>query len=754
MRLYETSDGLAVESYSIPAGLEGISYKDLLADHEDNLWMATDKGLLRMPIQPDTLKPTLMLREVQPFFDQVDWRMTKDTISKGGHPDTGRDSISLARITFDSVYRFTNLPANAAFPHNINQLTFSWSGLHTRNPEKLLYSYFLEGQDRSWSPPIKENKASYINLPPGGYTFKVRAVNGIGIWSDTASYAFTVRAPWYWSWWSKTWYGLLLFSGLFAFYRFQLNRRLAAAENARLIELDKVKTRLYTNITHEFRTPLTVIEGMIGQMEENPKDWFREGIAIIRRNCGYLLHLVNQLLDLRKLESGKMKADYIQGDLIPYLRYIAESFDSLAGVKQIEVHFISTLDRLIMDYDPEKLLHLVSNLLSNAVKFTPDGGNIYLMVERIGDEMRLRIQDTGIGIPPDKLSRIFERFYQVDDSATRKGEGTGVGLALVWELVGLFSSRIEVNSTPGKGTEFTVWLPIRQTALPAEGIPIQGATQRLAAFQVVSDKKDELLQSGYDSDFPLVLIVEDNMDVIRYLRACLQDDYRIEAAHNGREGIEKALELLPDIVISDVMMPEKDGYELSRTLKKDLRTSHIPIVLLTAKADLPSKIEGLEMGADEYLPKPFHKDELEVRIRKLIELRKQLQHKFGDWDFQEKLRRKSEKQLSPEERFLQKALKLVEENLSDEDFGLEQLRKELLISRTQLHRKIKALTGDSTTKFIRNIRLQKARELLITEDLQISEIAYRVGFKSLAHFSQSFSEKFGVSPTDFRKGGT
>lgn len=529
-----------------------------------------------------------------------------------------------------------------------------------------------------------------------------------------------------------------------------------------LRELDELKSRFFTNISHEFRTPLTVILGMVEHIEEKPERWLSEGINIIRRNSGNLLRLINQILDLRKLESGKLELDLVQADIVEYLHYLIESFQGYTQGKNIDLNFLSENEQLIMDFDPDKLLQIISNLLSNAIKFTPEGGEISVQVtvgsqqltvdnfqstKDLGAEncLLLTVKDTGVGIPREKLSNIFDRFYQVDDSSTRKEEGTGIGLSLVKELIKLMDGSIEVESTIGKGTTFKILLPIRQDKeVRSEELgvkkeaPVPNANSVLPPDSPVLDP---------NSTLPTLLIIEDNADVVKYLSAALEDKYQLIVARDGEAGIEIALEKIPDIIISDVMMPKKDGYEVCKTLKEDERTSHIPIVMLTAKADDLSRLEGLRRGAEAYLTKPFKKEELFIRIEKLLELRKALQLRYQSL---EQLVASEDVAIKQEDEFILKVRQLFDEHLDDERYGTSELCRDLGMSRTQVHRKIKALTNRSTSRFLRFIRLSKAREMLLNSTLNVAEIAYTVGFSDPNYFSRTFAEEYGEPPTAFR----
>jgi DNA-binding response OmpR family regulator len=523
-------------------------------------------------------------------------------------------------------------------------------------------------------------------------------------------------------------------------------------EALRLKELDSFKSRLYTNLTHEFRTPLSVILGMAEQIRSNPKAHLKEGLQLIDRNGRHLLQLINQLLDLSKLESNSFQLQLRQGDIIPYLRYVTESFQTYANGRNLSLQFFTTLELMVMDYDPEQIKQIMTNLISNAVKFTASGGSIKVRISKEEDYLQIDVIDTGIGIAEKDLVQIFDRFYQVDGSITRKGEGTGIGLAHTQELVKLMEGKINVESKLRQGSTFTVLLPINQNAEPLLEIPkIESIKMDHLAVPAVINKGDLISPTN---DLPKLLIIEDNPDVVHYLKSCLKEGYQLEVAFNGAIGIEKAFEIIPDLVISDVMMPGKDGYEVCDILKNDERTSHIPIILLTAKADADSRLSGLKVGVDAYLAKPFDKTELLIRLEMLVKKQQKLTAYFAR-KFQDGITSNltvEEAEIAPKEQaFIQKIGQVIEDNYSDENFSLPQLCLEIGMSRSQLYRKIKALTNSSPSDFIRKYRLEKAKALLTTEDLTVNEVAWKVGFKDTSHFSKSFYAEFGFRPGAINK---
>lgn len=523
-------------------------------------------------------------------------------------------------------------------------------------------------------------------------------------------------------------------------------------------ELSQVKSRFFTNISHELRTPLTIIGGMVEQIKQSPDRWLNKGLKMIERNNGYLLHLVNQTLDLRKIEASNLPLKLIHQDIIAYLRYIVESFHSLAESRQLNLHFSSAEKTLEMDYDEEKILKIVSNLLTNAIKFTEAGGDIYFSVGLDDQPMqghtpnlKLTVRDTGKGIPSDKLPYVFDRFYQVDDSTTRGGEGTGIGLTLTKELTQLMKGEIEVQSEVGSWTVFTIRLPIENSAPVATTKEVDSLNHAVLSPQVralsLSQDIPIDLSKNQEEDKETVLIVEDNADVLAYLQMLLGGDYKVLIARNGQEGINKAINEVPDLIISDVMMPLKDGFEVCQTLKKDERTSHIPIVLLTARVDADSKMTGLKQGADMYLGKPFNEEELTVCLKNLLDIRRTLRKRYQNMDI---LPPEGKESTQMEDAFIKKLKAKVEEHLENPDFGTTELCKIMGASRTQLHLKIKALTNRSSTSFIRRLRLNKSKELLLTKKMNISQVAYEVGFKDPAYFSRTFSEEYGLSPKEFK----
>lgn len=522
-------------------------------------------------------------------------------------------------------------------------------------------------------------------------------------------------------------------------------------EKESLAQLEQLRTQFFTNITHEFRTPLTIIIGMAELLENNSLTQNNaliktnhDQLSLIRRNGQQLLQLINQLMDLSKIEPGHLKTNPALGDLVSFLKYVVSNHQTYAESRSIDLEFYSAETSLEADFDQEHLQTIIANLLSNALKFTLPGGSIKVRMDMADNQIRIRVQDSGIGISADDLPYIFDRFYQGKSGGIKSTGGTGIGLALSKQLAGIMGGDITVVTALNEGTVFTVWLPLTQLAPKKEFVP-----DKASIVQPVLPVDNHLQENQIG--LATLLLIEDNPDMIAFLKICLRGIYQIEVATDGAQGIQKALDIIPDLIISDVMMPEKDGYEVCDFLKNDFRTSHIPIILLTAKSDRDSKIEGLRKGADAWLNKPFDREELLVRLERLIELRKKIKDRFTGWqDPEVKDNKTGSGEYALEEQFMQKIRNILQQKISDEAFGLESLCAELAMSRSQLFRKMKALVDESPSGYILSYRLYQAAKLLKNSALSISEVAFSVGFRDHAHFTNAFREKFGMTPKKYR----
>ncbi|HEX5625554.1 MAG TPA: ATP-binding protein [Saprospiraceae bacterium] len=767
----------------------------ILSDAAGNIWGSSNKGIfcLSLDTDPYVIRHFSSADGLQndEFNTSAYVKMPDGTLAFGGvnginrfHPETVL-SIDFKPHVFITNILINNEPvkqdqnstvlkstietsSSISLTHEQDILTLEFASLDFTSPKHNLYRYQLIGADENWVESKSRRTATYLHLPPGSYTFRVQGSNSRGIWSPhIAELKIVVMPPWWRTWWAWLSYAAILALVIRNSFRFYLNReklksRLAfeTREAERIKELDSVRTQLYTNITHEFRTPLTIILGMARQAFNESEGSVRKSLEMIMRNGQNLLKLVNELLDLSKLDSGKMSLNPVRGDVIGFFKYLFESYHSLGASRNIQLHFLSDLDQFTFTYDPEKLRQVFSNLLSNAIKFTPEGGNVYFSISQktSGEGKRkslvMKVKDTGIGIPEDKIAHVFDRFYQINQSQTSKNEGSGIGLSLTRELIKLMDGEITVKSpAPGssKGSEFTVWLPEleRTDGMAAEQIietPVE-LTPPVQVAETISFSAEQ--KSGKAR----LLLVEDNADVVAYVASCLPD-YALQVANDGLEGLEMATDNIPDLIISDVMMPRMDGFEFCKRIKADERTSHIPIIILTAKADIGSKMEGLNLGVDAYLEKPFYQEELLVRIKKLLELRRQLQNyylKTAGLQNGNATPSDAPEVIPTEDAFILKAREIVEAHLTDYDFNVEQFCKEMHLSHSQLHRKLDALTGMSANQFIRSLRLKKAKSLLLQAELSITAVAFDSGFNDPGYFGRVFKQEFGVTPMEWRQ---
>ncbi len=663
------------------------------------------------------------------------------------------------------------LSSAATFPYRSNSLHFEFAAPRFEDSDRTEFQSMLEGFDERWSGWTHENDRSYTNLPPGQYRFRVRARDARGVVGGDAVYAFSVLRPWYRSWAAYVAYALFACGALVVIWKVQLRRAQQGLQRDRerleleqLRELDRMKSRFFTDISHEFRTPLTLILGPIGQMlREVTASDLRPRLQQVRRNAEYLARLISQILDLSKLESGTMRLRAAEGDLAPLLQSIVPQFASLAEQQEIDLQFempsSSDSDDLVLYFDREVLEKILNNLLANALKFTPRGGTVRMKVHSLPpDRLRSRnsralgsieiaISDTGIGIARDQLPQIFNRFYQVESGRSR--EGIGVGLALVKELVELHGGTITVESELGEGTTFVIRLPKGRDHLAPDQVVRDAGAPLLAPATPATDAIDYVPTSdARPDDARTILIVEDHAGVRSFLRNHLWPHYRVLEAKDGTEGFDVAMSSLPDLVLSDVMMSPMNGYDLCRTLKHHDKTCHIPVVLLTGRAAHEDKLTGLDTGADCYIIKPFDPSELLLQVRNLINQRRLLRERFSSAVV---LKPSEMTVTSMDEAFLSRVLSVIEQSMSDPEFDVERLGREVGLSRSQLHRKLRALTNQPPTLLIRSIRLQRAAELLKQEAGSVAEVAYLVGFSSQAYFAKCFREQFGYAPKEYSK---
>ena len=775
-------------------GLANNVVNGILSDNKGNLWISTAKGISKFNIKSETFTNYFASDGLQgnDFNGGAYYKSQDGEIFFGGtnglnkfHPEQIKENSFLPPIVITD-FRILHKPVEVGYDslrsrtileksisemeiinlnHYDNILTFEIAALDFHSPEKNRYAYMLEGFDQHWIYTDAENRSiTYTNLEPGEYTLRVKGSNNDGIWNQAGtSLKIIINPPWWSTWWSYIIYGILLSVAFTISTRIYLNRQrlktqlaLEYEHSSKLEEIDKMKSTFYTNISHEFRTPLMLILGPADRLvtKLNDEDGQKQ-IGLIKANAKRLLNLINQLLDLSRLEAGRLKLNAALGNISQFVKGLAMEFESIAERKDISLKIIIEKEDIEAYFDKEKMEKIITNLLSNALKFTSAGGRITVMVKStLLNQVEIVVRDSGIGISKSEIPKIFDRFYQVDGTITREHEGTGIGLALTKELIELHKGNISVDSVEGQWTEVKISLPLGKSHLSDNDI-IEPSDYQLRKIDSLVDstnaeqKSDDSI-SEHLLDKTIVLIVEDNPDVRDFIKDALKENYHIEVAANGEQGLRKAEKVIPDLIISDIMMPKMDGYEMMRKLRVDEKTSHIPIILLTAKSDKDSKLQGLGLGADDYLTKPFDTDELIARIKNLVETRRMLQEKFGSGS--DVLHRPAKSTLnSLDEQFLDRIMVVINEHLSEEEFSIEEFGKDVGMSRSQIHRKLKALTGKSTSVYLRTVRLAKAKEMIEQKKGNISDICYAVGFSSPAYFSRCFRDEFGYAPSEHIK---
>jgi signal transduction histidine kinase/ligand-binding sensor domain-containing protein/AraC-like DNA-binding protein len=772
-------------SFTEKQGLPSNNARGIHEDQRGNYWVSTTNGICMFDPETGRSKHYDASYGLVPAADIMFGGADR---GKGGemyfgsangltvfHPDSIRDNLFVPPIVLTSFRKFDRpapLTKEIHLPYDENFLSFEFAALSYISPERNQYAYMMEGVDRDWVHAGTRRYASYPNLAPGEYVFRVKGSNNEGVWNEAGtSIAIVISPPWWKTRWASGFYALVLAGLIYGAWRMQVRRlrirhefEMSRFEATKLREVDELKSRFFANISHEFRTPLTLILGPVKRMHDTAKDLeMRDELGLVHRNAIRLLDLVNQLLDLSKLESGAMKLQAAPENIVPLLKGLLQSFCSYAERKKISIAFNSSAEDIAVYIDREKVEKIVTNLLSNAFKFTPEGGRIELSIVPDSQSVNIRISDTGIGIPAGDIPKIFDRFYQVDGSHTREQEGTGIGLSLTRELVELHKGTITVESEEGRGSTFTVRLPLGTAHLNPEEICGPDVARIPEEPQVREESRDMDRTTGPGEDerrLPVgvpghilqesakrvLLIVEDNADVRQYIRRDLDGEYNILEAIDGADGWGKSVDQLPDIIVSDVMMPKLDGFELCAKLKGDERTCHIPVVLLTAKASSQDKIEGFEIGADDYIMKPFELAELKVRLRNLLDQRTRLHEYFRKHGLFEI---EAQKITPVDQKFLQNAVGIISGRMSDPGFGVESLAAEMAVSRSLLLKKIEALTGEMPSELIKRTRLNKAQRLLEGRFGNVTEVALEVGFSNPAYFAECFKKQFGCSPSHY-----
>ncbi len=788
-------DNQILERFTAENGLCNNSIMSIEKDDYNNLWISTTQGISKMNTDTRNFQnyyvydglPCNEFRPGASFKDQNGF------LYFGGidgmvyfHPDSIVDDAVKPNLIFTNLKIFNqevkyspntqgeilnydiNFSDTIILNHTQKSFTIEFAAINFSVPEKIRYAVQLDGFSSSWEfKDYKQRYASYTNLNPGTYTLNVKFTNPDGQWIDEPRKLIIIVKPPFWlTWWAFLIYSIAFVAAIYyirriALYRIKLKNQLHLehVEREKLEEMNQSKMRFFTNISHEIRTPLTMLMAPIERLiESNPNENQKKNINYIYRNTKRLERIVNQLLELQKIENTQFKLKAREVDLVKFIKEILALFEETANDKKIMLSFEPKCDELLVWIDPEKMDKVLFNLLSNAFKFTQPGGLITVSLSKDITEngegsFSISVSDTGKGMDQVHLDRIFDRFYQIENKESGQITGTGIGLHLSKELIEKQHGTISVTSKAGFGSTFTIRLPLGNKHLSSQEIfteTIYIDNWQHAEKPEISDEiivHEEQDQEGFiESDGTLVLLIEDDIDILNYLEDELSGFYQILTANNGTDGWKLAFERTPDLIVSDIMMPGIDGLQLCKKVKSTIETSHIPVILLTARTMIEQEIEGLETGADEYIHKPFHPRLLKLKVDKIIEAREALKQQFIK---NTSFTAKEITVTSADEKFLQKAIDFVKDNLADTDLNIEKMSSTLNISRVHLYRKLKAITNQNPTEFIRTIRLKQAAYLLSLGKLNVSEIAYSVGFNSHQYFTNSFQKYFNMSPTEY-----
>lgn len=763
-------------SYNNNDGLPNNMIQSIAQDNDGNLWIGTNGGLFKTDLAFENFTVFTDTDGLQSneFSENAVFKTSDGELVFGGingintfYPHKILPSERSPNITITGFYLFQKkadirqsydgniiLDKSVFFKESIsllpsqNSIGFDFTALIFNNPDKIAYKYKLEGFENEWNITTAQNRhANYTNLRHGEYVFRVRATNEDGIWEKNGTeLLIRIATPMYLTWYAYVIYVLIalsvtLFFRFFSVIQYKTKAKLVIENehNKKLRGLDELRANFFINVSHDLRTPITLIYEPIKSIlkSKNLNPIQRKKLMVAERNANHLNNLVEQLLDVRKAESGKIIPVFKAGDIISFSKKILEQFDYALDKKSIKAQISSKEKQIITSFDHDILSKVYSNLISNAINYTTEG-TITIHIERIDKKqspltsnsrhehfIRIAIKDTGIGITKENQSKIFDRFYQEDASI---GKGYGIGLSHTRDLIKAHSGFIDLESEPGAGTTMIVILPYRN---PCK--------------RMLSDDEEDLILEA-EADEKNILIVEDNDELRDYIKSELSDDFVVLEAADGVEGVKVANEFLPDLVISDVMMPGMDGIELCKELKSNIKTSHIPVILLTAKVDSNTKYQGIETGADDFIPKPFELDYLVIRVHNLLQSREKLRELFRK-NFE--VNPSSISVTSLDDKFIKAMLAAIEEGISDPEFTVNTLEEEMGMSHSNFYRKVKSLTGQSGKEILQEMRLKRACQLLNDcPDIRISDVAYMVGFSNPKYFSKCFKERFGYTPSD------
>lgn len=753
--------------FSINDGLPDNTIYTILSDDKDCLWLGTNKGLCKFNTKTFNSR-TYTLSHGLSFMEYNRYHQLElpngDFVFGGLNDGVIFSPLKMKEDLFNPAIGITRIKINndnyksenesfllynnikeIKLPHHKNNISIEFSGLEFSQPEDISYKYRLKGYDDNWVILNEKREAVYTKIPYGDYIFQISATNTSGTWSDKIkTLSIHISPPWWSTIWAIFIYIILSITTVYFIINRSIRQKIIKKEIEfqrkeanHFREINEIKTKFFTNMTHELRTPLSLIIAPVEQLKKTKEKKHRKRLLkIIKRNANNLLNLSDQLLDVAKLEAGVLKPNYLQGDIILSIKKSIEAFKEEAKEKAIKIDLISPLSAKYI-FSPYLLERIINNLVSNSIKYGVEGGRIEINLIESKEGLILKIEDNGKGISQKDLPHVFERFYQVDLSNNKtNATGSGIGLSLVYELVKLQNGEIDIESRTGanSGTILTIQLPYKK---------IESLTNTK-----IDSENQELSILNNDKDLPTVLIVEDNKEMLDFLSISLSPYYRIIISDNAAKGLKLAQEIIPEIIISDIMMANMNGLELCKKLKDSIITNHIPIILLTAKTEFKSRLEGLTLGADDYMTKPFNVSELLLRIKNRIEI----QEKQRETIYEELklLPSASQETIQKEKKddFLIRIDEILNEHLDNEQFGVNDLALSLNMSRTSLHRKIKALTNTSTGKIIQIYRLKRASTFL-KEGYNISEVSYKTGFGSPSYFTKCFKETYGLTPSEY-----
>lgn len=777
------------ESYTLRDGLPTDVLYSLVEDNAGNLWIGTENGLSCFNLKTRHFDNYLRqeLGEDLVFEESTALPLSNGNLVFGSNRGVllfRPENIHKNRYIPDIVFSVLKIAGQVAtigegspLTESLNTLsrlqlepsqnTFSlqFAALDFTFPENIRYAYRMDGFDKDWNYTDKLRVATYTNLPHGDYTFQVRSTNSAGIWVDNIrELRLHVRPTFNETPMAYVLYGvlfLLVLAGgtyiLFVIYR--LKHEVSVEQ-----QLTNLKLRFFTNISHELRTPLTLIAGPVEHLlkHHDLTPEAREQLQVVERNTDRMLRLVNQILDFRKIQNNKMKLRVEQIDIVPFVRQVMDNFETIAAEHKMDFLFESECTSLKLWIDPDKVEKIIFNLLSNAFKYTPDGKAITVFIHENEQSAAIGVQDQGIGIPQNRQSSLFVRFENLLDKHLFTANSSGIGLSLVKELVDMHQAHITVDSKEGEGSCFSIeFKKGKEHYRPDTEFIVNDGVELPAGSP--SDPQADAAGSENPA-FPTaeqknMLLVEDNLELRHFLRTVFAPHYRIIEASDGQDGLEKAQKYVPDIIITDVMMPRMDGMQLLQELRSRIDTSHIPIVVLTAKTDMDTRLKGIELGAESYITKPFSATYLETRVESLLARRQRLQefyrtHLMTDerTPAEEQKRKETEDSMSPQDRkFMERLTELMEQNMDNGDLLVDDLVQELAVSRSVFFKKLKSLTGLAPIEFIKEMRVQRAAHLIETGNYNMTQIAYMVGINDPRYFSKCFKHRFGITPTEYKE---